>query len=118
MITVYPSLTTTDVVITLSNLWDDSDSCMFLDASEDNFHACSLTFFKGVNRSTVGIVYTTQGGMARIFNSDMETIAQSVGKFTIADYHGIRNMMFKIQKALPLPDGISMDDIIDVKEII
>lgn len=112
-----PVVSKVDLIMAMSNLWDVSDYSMFIDSSEEGFYACSITFFKGPERSTVGLVYTKEGGGARICNSNMEPVAQSIERFSQEDYHGIRNMMIRIQKALPLPKNIQMDEIIkEVKD--
>jgi|WetSurSiteA1Bulk_404760.scaffolds.fasta_scaffold39196_1 hypothetical protein len=107
-----PVVSKVDLILALSNLWDVSDSSMFVDSSETGYEACSITFFKGDYRSTIGLVYTKKGGAARIFNVNMDTIAQSIEKFSQADYYGIRNMMLKIQKGLPMPVGVDLEDLL------
>jgi hypothetical protein len=106
-----PVVSKVDLIMALSNLWDNSDYSMFIDSSEEGFSACSITFFKGSDRSTVGLVFTKDGGSARICNANMEPVAQSLERFSQADYYGIRNMMIKIQKELPLPKAINIEDI-------
>ena len=107
-----PVVSKVDLIMAISNLWDESDSCIFVDSSRSDFTACSITFFRGLYRSTVGLVYTKAGGAARIFNANMDPVAQSIEKFTQEDYYGIRNMMLKIQKELPLPEGVDVEKIL------
>jgi hypothetical protein len=112
---VAPVVSKVDLIMALSTLWENSDYSMFIDSSEGDSSACSITFFMGESRSTVGLVFTKKGGAARICDANMEPVAQSLEKFSLEDYYGIRNMMLKIQKALPLPKAINIEDI--MKEI-
>ena len=109
--TIAPTLTPVDVVLTLSNLWEISNSAFFVDTSEMDYLACSITCFRGKDRATVGIVYTKGGGAARIFDEKMRIVGQTVEKMNQEDYHGIRNMMLDMQKDLPVPAGISPEDL-------
>jgi hypothetical protein len=107
-----PVVSKVDLIMSLSTSWDEAESSMFIDSSQDGFNACSITFFKGDYRTTVGLVYTKDGGAARLFNANMDIIAQSIEKLSQSDYHGIRNMMLKIQEALPAPKGVDADSIL------
>lgn len=108
-----PVVSKVDLIIAMTDLWDVSDYSMFIDSSEEGFSACSITFFKGPERSTVGLVFTKDGGGARICNASMEPVAQSIERFSQEDYYGLRNMMIKIQKALPLPKNVRIEEIME-----
>ena len=100
-----PVVSKVDLIMALSNLWDNSDYSMFIDSSVEGYSACSITFFSGDSRSTVGLVFTKDGGSARICNANMEPVAQSLERFVQSDYYGIRNMMLKIQEELTITQG-------------
>lgn len=111
MIKVTPQLNIVDVALALSELWEISDSCLFMDNGEDDYAACSITCFRGKERATLGLVYTKNGGAAQIFNGQLEVVAQSLEKLSQEDYYGLRNMMLQINKNLPTPTDVSKDDL-------
>jgi hypothetical protein len=109
-----PVMSKLDLIITISNLSDSAGSCMFVDSSENDYRACSTTFFQGKERATIGIVYTAEKwGTARVFNGQMKVVAEVVERLTVDEYNGIRNMMLKIQKDLGTPGGLDADDLQD-----
>ena len=112
MINVAPALSHVDITLILSKLWDASDHCFFIDSSEKDYLACSITCFKGTTRATIGMVYTKNGGAIRVFNGQMEVVGQTHEKIKQEDYHGIKNMMLEMQKSLPTPPGVTLDDIL------
>jgi hypothetical protein len=99
-------MTLVDVITTLSNLWDDSTNSIFLDSSELGCLACSITFLKDNERATIGIVYTENGGAARIFDGQMKVVAQTLEKISQEDFYGVYVLMLRIQKELPVPAGV------------
>lgn len=114
-------LSLVDVVILMSNLWEESKASLFVDSSEQNAMACSLTFFsdndrelfKRGKRSTVGAVYTTDGGAVKVFNGQMKVVSQTFNQLTQEDFQGLYNMMLHIQKALPPPQGVSSKEVLE-----
>ncbi len=106
MTKVAPIMTFVDIITTLSNLWDDSSNSIFLDSSEPGCLACSITFFKDNDRATIGIVYTEDGGAARIFDGQMKVVAQTLEKISQEDFYGVYVLMLQIQKELPIPVGL------------
>ena len=46
MIKVSPALSHVDITLLLSKLWDISEHCLFVDSSEKDYLACSITCFK------------------------------------------------------------------------
>jgi hypothetical protein len=111
-----PIVSQLDFIMTLSNLSETADYCVFLDASEEGFKACSLTFFHKDSHATLAVVYTAQGGIARIFNSQMKTVAQVLENITLEDYHGIQNAMLKIQEDLGTPPGVDKEFVNEILE--
>lgn len=113
MIRVAPALSQVDVVLILSQLWEVAESCLFIDSSEEDYLACSITCFKGAERATVGMVYTASGGAARVFNGQMQVIAQTPERLKQENYNGLKNMMLEMQKSLPSPIGITEQDLLE-----
>ena len=109
---VAPVISQVDLVVVLSNMWEASDAAFFIDSSEEDFRACSITFYQKEERATIGIVYAAGGGTARVFNGRMKVVGQLIERLTVDDYHGLYNMMLKIQQSLPSPMGITAADII------
>ena len=116
MIKVSPALSHVDITLLLSKLWDISEHCLFVDSSEKDYLACSITCFKGTNRATIGLVYTKNGGAARVFNSKMEVIGQTHEKLNQESYNGIKNMMLQMQKAIPYPPNVTVEDVLKEME--
>ena len=108
---IAPIMSLVDVIMVISNLWDDSSNSIFLDSSEPGALACSLTFFNKKDRATIGMVYTKDGGAARILNGQMGVVAQTLEKISQEDFYGVYNMMLRVQKDLPVPTGIDMEKV-------
>lgn len=112
MIKVAPTLGQVDVAFVLSQLWEVAEACFFIDSNEEDYLACSITCFKEDERVTLGLVYTKNGGAARLFNGQMQIVAQSVEKLSQEDYYGFRNMMLRMDNTLPKPLGVSKEDLL------
>ena len=113
MIQIAPQLTGVDIALVLSELWEISDSCLFIDNDEDGYLACSITCFNSHGRASLALVYTKSGGAARIFDGQMQLVGQTIEKLTQEDYHGFRNLMVKMDSTLPDPEGISKEDLLE-----
>jgi hypothetical protein len=111
MTKVAPIMTLVDIITTLSNLWDDSTNSIFIDSSDLGFLACSITFLKDNDRAIVGMVYTKDGAAARIFNGQMEVVAQTLEKISQEDFYGVYSLMLQIQKELPIPAGVDRNSL-------
>lgn len=94
-------VTKTDLVLTLSKLWEKADKCLFVDSSEDGVESCCLTFFSGIYRASVGMAYKDGQGAARIYDGQMKTKAQTFENLEEYEFKGLYNFMLKIQEDLP-----------------
>jgi len=94
-------ITIVDFVITLTNLTEISDSCAFVEPpDEPNQKSCGITFFKGAETATLGMVYNSSGATATVFNGQLEIVAQMTEKLSLEEYWGIRNYMLKVSKEM------------------